>query len=185
MTRSLAVSLYVIAAALPQLAGAQGWHRMGGMPDMPAEILKPTEGEPHHMRYHNAVAEPIKTFAFGQPGDSRQAARTVEITVRDNSGFSETNLQVRAGETVRFVVRNLGVTRHEFRIGDPSYQKAHEEMIARMPGVEHDDPNAIVVAPGETGWIVWKFSNTPMVELACHLTAQYRDGKYVAVRVTE
>ena len=152
---------------------------------MPAEILKLPEGEPHHIRYHNAAAEPIKTFAFGQPGDGRQAAWTVEIAIRDDSGFSETSLQVRAGETVRSVVHNLGLTRHEFRIGDPAYHKAHEQMLARMPGVEHDDPNAIIVASRESGWIIWKFGNTPMVELACHLTAQYRDGKYIAVRVTE
>ena len=107
------------------------------------------------------------------------------MEVRDDSGFSVRNLQVRAGETVRFVVRNLGRGRHELRIGDPDYQRAHEEMVRRMPDVEHDDPNAIIVAPGETGWIAWKFGNTPMVELACHLTGQYQDGKYATVRVTQ
>ena len=55
-----------------------------------------------------------------------QAARTIDMEIRDESGYSESNLQVRAGETVRFVVHNSGSTRHELRIGDPDYQKARD-----------------------------------------------------------
>jgi uncharacterized cupredoxin-like copper-binding protein len=182
--RSLAI-LYACLAALPQLAPAQGWHRMGGMPDMPVEMLKPPEGEPHHLRYHKEGPEPIKTFAFGQPGDGDRAARTIHIEARDDAGYAGLSLQVHPNETVRFFVHNPGSTPHEFRIGDPDYQRAHQAMVARMPGTQHDDPNAIVVAPGETGWIVWKFGNTPIVQLACHLGAQYRTGHYATVHVIE
>ena len=104
--RTFAVlSLCALIGALPQLTSAQGWHRMGGMPNMPAEMLKPPEGEPHHVWYHNDRAEPNKTFSFGQPGDLMQAARTIDMEIRDESGYSQSNLQVRAGETVRFVVQ--------------------------------------------------------------------------------
>ena len=117
----LAAVACAAAITLPQAASAQGWHRMGGMPDMPAEMLKPPEGEPHHLRYHQAGGQPIRTFAFGEPGDDSKTSRTVELEARDDSGFSAKSLQVRAGETVRFIVRNLGLIKHELRIGDPDY----------------------------------------------------------------
>ena len=157
-------------SAAPAPGLAQAWHRMGGMPDMPAEILKPPEGEPHHLLYHQAGAKPLKAFAFGQPGNETNISRTIEVDIRDDTGFSIDNMEVRAGETIRFVVRNLGRMRHEIRIGDPDYQLAHAEMVRRMPAVEHDDPNAIIVAPGESGWIIWQFGSSAVVELACHLS---------------
>ena len=59
-------------------------------------------------------------------------------------------------------------------------------MIESMPDVEHQDPNTIIVAPGETGWIMWQFSNVPLVELTCHLNGHYaRDRHKMAVKIDE
>ena len=178
-------ALALPAAPLPQAAFAQGSHRMGGIPDMPAELLKPPEGEAHHLRYHgkNGDAQQPKVFAFGKPGDEKSVRRTIPIDIHDDTGFNPPTLRLRPGETVRFVIRNLGNVRHEFRIGDPEYQRAHEDMVRQMPEVEHDDPNAIVVAPGETGWIIWQFGEAPVVELACHLPRQYQSGKITTIHV--
>lgn len=184
MTRLVVVAALVVpVAVLTQAAFAQGWHRMGGMPDMPAEMLKPPEGEPHHLRYHGKEGEQAKVFAFGQPGNEKSVSRTVQIDIHDDAGFSPRSLKLRPGETVRFVVRNLGNVKHEFRIGDPEYQRAHEDMVRSMPGMEHDDPNAIVVAPGDTGWIIWEFGGGPVVELACHLSGQYQSGKVTSISI--
>jgi uncharacterized cupredoxin-like copper-binding protein len=186
MTRLVVVAALVALAAAPtQSTFAQGWHRMGGMPDMPAEMLKPPEGEPHHLRYHGkkGEGEQARVFAFGQPGDEKSVSRTVQIDIHDDAGFSPRSLKLRPGETVRFVVRNLGNVRHEFRIGDPEYQQAHEDMVRRMPGVEHNDTNAIVVGPRETGWIIWHFGEAPIVELASHLSGQYQGDKITTISV--
>lgn len=156
---------------------------MGGMPDMPAEMLKPPEGEPHHLRFHQARSGPIKAFAFGQPGNDTKISRTIDIDIRDDTGFSIHSTAVRAGETIRFVVRNMGRIRHELRIGDPDYQLAHSEMVRRMPAVEHDDPNAIIVAPGQSGWIIWQFGSSPVVELTCHLSGPEFQTRHTTVNV--
>ena len=35
----------------------------------------------------------------------------------------------------------------------------HKELMARFPEMEHDDPNAVRLQPGETGEILWTFEN--------------------------
>jgi uncharacterized cupredoxin-like copper-binding protein len=56
-------------------------------------------------------------------------------------------------------------------------------MLKQMPGREHSSPNSIVVAPGETGAIVWQFGDAPVVELACHLGGNYQAGMVAKVAV--
>ena len=67
MTNLLALSLFAFVAALPLLASAQGWHRMGGLPDMSAEMLRPPEGEPHHVCYHQAGADRLEPSPSASP----------------------------------------------------------------------------------------------------------------------
>src|SRR3546814_17856725 len=56
------------------------------------------------------------TLAFGEPGKASEASRTVEIVMGDNY-FEPESLEIRAGETVRFVVKNEGEFLHEFNMG--------------------------------------------------------------------
>ena len=50
---------------------------------------------------------------------------TVELTVR-YSKFSPTDVRVRPGTTVRFVVHNLDPIAHELIVGDDGVQERHE-----------------------------------------------------------
>lgn len=60
----------------------------------------------------------------GMPGDAANVTRTILIVARDTE-FNLKKVQVKAGETIRFIVKNKGDLVHEFTIGTPEMQKAH------------------------------------------------------------
>src|SRR5215467_6789429 len=64
----------------------------------------------------------------GKPGDAAKVTRTVEVVATDNA-FSMKSLQVKDGETVRFVVRNDGFEAHEFLIGTAGEHAEHLKMM--------------------------------------------------------
>ncbi|NNJ14656.1 cupredoxin family protein [Pseudomonas putida CSV86] len=136
-----------------------------------------------------ALAAPGQGFAFGQPAPAAKATRTVEVTLGDMY-FEPRTLEVKAGETVRFIVINKGQVAHEFNLGDTAMHAAHQkEMLAMAQmdhskmghgdmnhGVQHDDPNTVLVQPGQRGELTWTFSNSAPIEFACNVPGHYQAG---------
>jgi uncharacterized cupredoxin-like copper-binding protein len=122
---------------------------------------------------------------YGQPGEADQAQRTIAVTTLDTMKYEPSTMTVKPGETIRFVVRNTGKLRHEFVIGDPQEQRAHAEMMKKMPGMVHEDPNALSLAPGETKTLIWQFGPTGLVEVACHVPGHYEAGMVAQIEVEE
>jgi uncharacterized cupredoxin-like copper-binding protein len=135
---------------------------------------------------------------FGEPGKAANVARTVEITMRDNF-YEPEKVTVAEGETVRFVVKNAGELVHEFNIGTAHSHEEHqkemqmmvehgvleadkinyERMKMDMGGgktMEHDDPNSVLLEPGKSGEIVWKFTQAAELEFACNVPGHYHAG---------
>jgi len=176
---AIAASLSVSGAALA--AGShEGGHSKGHM-------------EGHGHGHADGVA-------FGEPGKASEASRTVEITMADNY-FEPENLVVQAGETVRFVVKNQGEFLHEFNIGTAAMHAQHqEEMMTMMEhgmltptgidhemmkmdhsemgmsGHTHDDPNSVLVEPGGSQELIWKFAKATNLEFACNVPGHYEAG---------
>ena len=75
------------------------------------------------------LASEAKTFAFGEPAPASKATRTVEVVLKDIA-FEPTSLEVKAGETVRFVLINQGKLPHEFNLGDKAMH-AEQPLPAR------------------------------------------------------
>ena len=92
---------------------------------------------------------------FGIAGDPAKAVRTIAIDMSDAMRFSPAELEVRRGETIRFVVANRGALLHEMVIGTKAELVKHAELMRKHPGMEHDEPWMAHVAPGATGEIVW------------------------------
>ena len=138
--------------------------------------------------------------AFGKPGDASDVTRTLEIDVYDNYYEPET-VEVKAGETVKFIVKNDGALLHEFNLGTPHMHMAHQKEMRMMmehgmltptgmnhemmnmdhsamgmPAMKHDDPNSVLVEPGETKELVWHFHKPTMVEFACNIPGHYEAG---------
>lgn len=63
---------------------------------------------------------------IGQPGTAAEVTRTVEVKMGDIF-FASKNINVKPGETVRFVLRNEGSLLHEFNIGNAAAHAAHQK----------------------------------------------------------
>jgi len=131
----------------------------------------------------NSEKQEQHTFAAGTPGKLSEVKRTIEFKAMDNMRYDQSSINVRAGETIRFIVTNTGKLRHEFSIGDSEEQVKHAKMMKAMPGMKHNDPNTISLAAGETGEILWKFSESSDIEIACHVAGHYEAGMKADIRV--
>jgi uncharacterized cupredoxin-like copper-binding protein len=136
----------------------------------------------------------------GSPGQPSQVDRTVEVVMHDNYYEPET-LEVEAGETIRFRVRNSGQLVHEFNLGTPAMHAAHKDemmmmmehgvlhadrideqaakrMQASMGHGMHDDPNSALLEPGESAEVIWTFpeGGKATLEFACNVPGHYEAG---------
>ena len=122
------------------------------------------------------VSAPILAATFGHPGKAAQVDRTIKITALDFR-FDKTKLHVRAGETVRFIVINKGQLAHEFIIGDAKEQAEHEQEMQKMPGLDMpNEPNGMMLKPGQTKTLIWTFDQVGEVEFACHVPGHFAAG---------
>ena len=121
----------------------------------------------------------------GEPGKAAQATRTVNVDMTDNMRFTPSEISVKQGETVRFVVKNSGAVKHELVLGTPEELKEHYAMMLKMPGMEHADDNMVSVAPGKTGEIVWRFTKVGKVDFACLQPGHYDAGMKGLVNVAQ
>jgi uncharacterized cupredoxin-like copper-binding protein len=103
----------------------------------------------------------------------------------DNMRFGPDRLEVRQGETVRFVVHNGGTVMHEFVIGTKAELEAHAALMKKYPNMEHDEPYMAHVAPGKTGEIVWTFNRAGEFDFACLLPGHYDAGMTGRIRVAK
>jgi len=120
-----------------------------------------------------------KNATFGSPGKESEITRTIEVQASDDMRFTPGKIEVRQGETIKFVVKNVGRIRHEFSIGDRASQRAHALMMKKMQNMKHeDDPATVTVEPGEAKAVVWKFDKKPAspLEFACHEPGHYESG---------
>lgn len=121
--------------------------------------------------------------AIGLPGDAAKVTRTIQVDMGDNMRFSPERIEVRKGETIRFVVKNSGKVRHELVLGTEADLQAHYEAMLKNPEMEHADPNQLTLAPGMSGEIVWQFNRDGVVPFGCLQPGHYSAGMKGVVRV--
>jgi uncharacterized cupredoxin-like copper-binding protein len=113
---------------------------------------------------------------WGIVGERRAAKRTITIAMTDNMRFTPDRIEVREGDTVRFVVSNKGRMLHEMVIGTAQELREHAALMAKFPNMEHDEPYMVHVDPGKTGEIVWTFNRAGEFEFACLIAGHYEAG---------
>ncbi len=148
-----------------------------------------------------AVATPASAHgpasSGGRPGDPAKVTRTVEVVATDNV-FSLKSLEVRDGETARFVVRNEGMDPHEFTIGTMAEHAEHRRLMKAMleqrkTGGHAGHPmnhmtnhreheGGVWVEPGQTASFVWTFARAGDLEFACDIPGHYEDGMKGPIR---
>jgi uncharacterized cupredoxin-like copper-binding protein len=124
--------------------------------------------------------------AYGVPGDPKQAARIVQITMTEADGkmlFIPDKVEVRRGEQIRFMLRNNGGQPHEFVLGTLEENLKHGEEMKKNPDMEHEDPNAKRLDSKKTGEIVWKFTKTGEFDFSCLIPGHRESGMFGKVIV--
>ena len=140
---------------------------------LPIIALAHGDGPAGNNRVDAAKAE---QQAFGRAGDAKAVKRTVTVTMRDTMRFSPSNLTVKQGDTVRFVVRNDGKLVHEMILGTEEELARHAELMRKFPDMEHDEPHMVHVQPGRTEVLVWTFNRPGEFRFACLVAGHYEAG---------
>lgn len=166
MKKSLSI---LILGALPALALAGGDHA-GGHDMMQMSGMK-------------GMSRGESDGAMGQAGDPAKVSRTIEVTMGDTMRFTPDKIKVKAGETIRFFIKNAGKIPHEMVIGSMSELKEHAEMMRKMPDMQHAEPNKITLGPRQRGSIVWKFDKAGVVNFACLVPGHMEAGMVGKIEV--
>lgn len=120
------------------------------------------------------------TFAAGEPGDPKKPARTVEVVLKETEDgkmlFEPSQVSVKRGEQIKFVLRNVGGIDHEFMLDSVANNAKHKIEMEKNPDMEHDDPNGRRVAPSKTDQVVWRFTKAGSFEFACLIPGHYESG---------
>ena len=97
--------------------------------------------------------------------------------------FAPNDLTIRRGEQVRFIVENKGALDHELVIDTLRGNLQHAIEMQKNPDMQHDDPNAIRLAPTARGEILWRFTEAGTFDFSCLIPGHREAGMYGTVRV--
>ena len=135
---------------------------------------------------------------IGEEGDPNKIDRVVNIKMYDN--YYEPNIvKIKKGETIKFIIENLGEMVHEYNIGtkemhikhQPEMQKLIDHEIILVDKIDkikmkkmskmdhslgHSHANSIMLEPKASGELIWKFSKDINLEMACNIPGHYESG---------
>ena len=144
---------------------------------------------------------------IGEKGSPNSVDRTINIKMFDN--YYEPNIiQVKKGETIKFVVQNLGEMVHEYNIAtkemhikhQPEMQKLVEneilladkidmvkmkKMSKKDHSLSHSHANSIMLEPKKTGELIWKFTKDLDLEIACNVPGHYESGMVGKININK
>ena len=113
--------------------------------------------------------------------------------------YEPKEVKIKKGETVKFVVKNMGELVHELNIATKEMHLKHQPEMAKMVEHEilladkidknkmkqiaktdhamaHKHANSVLLEPNETGEIIWNFSTSANLEIACNVPGHYETG---------
>ena len=128
----------------------------------------------HAKQSESAVVKEQKPW--GIAGDRKAVKRTIEVRMADAMRYTPDRIEVRLGETVRFVHRNDGKVLHEFVIGTKKELEEHAALMRKHPGMEHDEPYMAHVGPGKTAEMIWTFNREGEFDFACLIPGHFEAG---------
>ena len=136
--------------------------------------------------------------AIGFKGKEENVDRVINVSMYDNY-YQPNKFKVKKNETIKFVVENKGQLVHEFNIATKEMHLKHQpemmmmieheilladkidkkkmkEMSKKNPTMAHSHSNSVLLSPGEKAELIWKFSNTVVIEAACNVPGHYDVG---------
>lgn len=189
---SRAATVYVLVLGTAVTAGSwAAWQWLQHHPDWAATGHK--HGESVADDHHGTSA------AAGPHGQilAQVVSRSIAVNMDDQMRFTPSQIDVQAGETVRFIVTNSGQTAHEMVLGSDEDIRVHAEAMkqaaakgqgrdgANSHGTGHDHGTgaAISVASGQTGELVVTFPEATLVQMACLIPGHYEAGMRGTIKV--
>lgn len=142
----------------------------------------------HHAPAHGMLGHDMATMSqaasfYGQPAELEHVSRTIEVTMDDAMRFTPSQINVKAGETVRFSITNSGKIPHEMVIGSLAELKEHAAEMLAMPDMQHSEPNMITLAAGQQGELIWQFDKATKVDFACLIPGHTEAGMVGKINV--
>lgn len=172
--RAATVYVLVVGTAVSAGSGA-AWQWLERHPDL--AVTGHSHGETAATDDHHGAS--LKAGVIAQV-----VSRSITVNMDDTMRFTPSQIDVHAGETIRFVVTNSGRTAHEMVLGSDEDIRAHAEAMkqAAAQGSAHgsDHPHgtgaAIRVAAGQTGELVVSFDQATRLQMACLIPGHYEAG---------
>ena len=148
--------------------------------------------------FFTTIAYSASMNMIGEEGDPNKIDRVVNIKMYDN--YYEPNIvKIKKGETIKFIIENLGEMVHEYNIGtkemhikhQPEMQKLIDHEIILVDKIDkikmkkmskmdhslgHSHANSIMLEPKASGELIWKFSKDINLEIACNVPGHYESG---------
>tara|TARA_B100000963_G_scaffold86417_1_gene74070 strand:+ start:71 stop:574 length:504 start_codon:yes stop_codon:yes gene_type:complete len=146
-----------------------------------------------------------KNMKIGSKGKEGDVTRVIKVAMYDNY-YEPSSFKIKAGETIKFEVENLGELVHEFNIANkmmhikhqPEMQKMVENEILLADSIDkvkmkkmakmdkamgHSHSNSVLLEPKQKGNIIWKFDNAVNIEIACNVPGHYQVGMIAKVDI--
>ena len=113
----------------------------------------------------------------GKPGLESEVDRVISVTANDAMRFLHEPLNIKDGETIKFVITNSGEVVHEFSIATKDEHAEHGRMMMDNPNMHHGPGGpSVTIKPGETKKLLWRFEEAWQVEAACNMPGHYQAG---------
>ena len=155
--------------------------------------------------FFNSIAYADKNMKIGSKGKESEISRVIKVVMYDNY-YEPNSFQIKAGETIKFEVENVGELVHEFNIANKMMHMKHQPEMERMVENEilladsidkekmkkmakmdkamgHSHSNSVLLAPKEKEDIIWKFDNAVNIEIACNVPGHYQVGMIAKVDI--
>jgi uncharacterized cupredoxin-like copper-binding protein len=122
-----------------------------------------------------ASHEHHSTYSAGEPGNPKKPAREI-VVLMNEMDYTPATIEVKRGEQIRFVVRNVGTEAHEFLLATTAENLKHGEAMKKNPDMEHDEPNGVRLDAKKSAEIVWKFTKAGTFEYSCLIPSHREFG---------
>lgn len=164
MHKFLATAAAILAFAISPLAHGHG-------------------GETHADTKHRPANLDVVVKHFGRTGDPRKVTQTIRISGDDAMRFTPAAITVKQGDTIRFVVENSGKAMHEAVLGTVDELNKHAEAMRKHPNMEHEEPYMVHVAPGQSGEMIWQFTEAGEFHFGCLIPGHFEAGMRGLIKV--
>ncbi len=135
---------------------------------------------------------------MGEKGNLADVSKVIKVKMYDNY-YEPNKFKILKDQTIKFIVYNHGELVHEFNIASKEMHLKHQPEMMRMVENEillidkidrnkmkelskkdhsmgHSHSNSVLLEPGQSAELIWKFNTDMELEAACNVPGHYEAG---------